>query len=40
MMADTLVSMDWDQHTIKPGLAESWTVSDDARLISSSCGTA
>jgi glutathione transport system substrate-binding protein len=32
MMADTLVSMDWDQHTIKAGLAESWTVSPDGRL--------
>ena len=32
MMADTLVSMDWDQHTIKPGLAESWTVSPDGKL--------
>jgi ABC-type transport system substrate-binding protein len=31
MMADTLVSMDWDQRTIKPGLAESWTVSDDGK---------
>ncbi|UPG73812.1 ABC transporter substrate-binding protein [Roseomonas gilardii subsp. gilardii] len=32
MMADTLVSMDWDQKTVKPGLAESWTVSPDGRL--------
>ena len=31
MMADTLVSMDWDQRTIKPGLAESWSVSEDGR---------
>ena len=31
MMADTLVSMDWDQHTIRPGLAESWTVSPDGK---------
>lgn len=29
MMADTIVSMDWDQKTIKPGLADSWTVSPD-----------
>ncbi len=29
MMADTLVSMDWDQKTIQPGLADSWTVSAD-----------
>ena len=29
MMADTLVSMDWDQRTVKPGLADSWTVSLD-----------
>ena len=32
MMADTLVSMDWDQKTIRPGLAESWTVSPDGKL--------
>jgi glutathione transport system substrate-binding protein len=32
MMADTLVSMDWDQHTVRPGLAESWTVSPDGKL--------
>ena len=32
MMADTLVSMDWDQKTVKPGLAESWTVSPDGKL--------
>ena len=31
MMADTLVSMDWDQHTIRPSLAESWTVSPDGK---------
>src|SRR5579875_3209028 len=29
MMADTLVTMDWDMKTIKPGLAKSWTVSPD-----------
>jgi peptide/nickel transport system substrate-binding protein len=32
MMADTLVSVDWDMKTIKPGLAESWTVSPDGKL--------
>ncbi|GIX10087.1 ABC transporter substrate-binding protein [Elioraea sp.] len=32
MMTDTLVSMDWDQTTIRPGLAKSWTVSEDGRL--------
>ena len=32
MMADTLVSVDWDMKTIKPGLAESWTVSPDGTL--------
>lgn len=31
MMADTLVSLDYDMASIKPGLAESWTVSPDAR---------
>lgn len=29
MLADTLVSVDFDMKTIKPGLAESWTVSPD-----------
>jgi peptide/nickel transport system substrate-binding protein len=29
LLSDTLVSMDWDQRTIRPGLAESWTVSED-----------
>ena len=29
MMADTLVSLDWDMVTIKPGLANSWAVSPD-----------
>ncbi|KFC67273.1 putative ABC transporter, substrate binding subunit [Bosea sp. LC85] len=29
MLADTLVSVDFDMKTIKPGLAESWTVSAD-----------
>jgi peptide/nickel transport system substrate-binding protein len=29
MMADTLVSLDFDMKTIKPGLAESWTASPD-----------
>lgn len=32
MMSDTLVSLDFDQKTVKPGLAESWTVSDDGKL--------
>jgi peptide/nickel transport system substrate-binding protein len=29
MLADTLVSLDYDMKTIKPGLAESWTESPD-----------
>jgi len=29
MIADTLVSLDYDMKTIKPGLAESWTESPD-----------
>lgn len=29
MLGDTLVSLDFDMKTIKPGLADSWTVSDD-----------
>lgn len=32
MMTDTLVSLDWDQKTIRPGLATSWTVSPDGKL--------
>ena len=32
MMGDTLVSMDWDMKTVKPGLASSWTVSPDGKL--------
>ena len=32
LMSDTLVSMDWDQRTIRPGLAESWTISEDGRV--------
>ncbi|MFC3125659.1 ABC transporter substrate-binding protein [Pseudoroseomonas globiformis] len=32
LLTDTLVSMDWDQTTIRPGLAESWTVSEDGKL--------
>lgn len=31
MMADTLVSLDYDMQTIQPGLAESWDVSEDGR---------
>jgi peptide/nickel transport system substrate-binding protein len=29
LMSDTLVTMDYDMRTIRPGLAESWTVSPD-----------
>src|SRR3712207_2861197 len=32
MMSDTLVSLDWDMKTVKPGLAERWEVSEDGRL--------
>lgn len=32
MLADTLTSIDWDMKTVKPGLASSWTVSEDGRL--------
>jgi peptide/nickel transport system substrate-binding protein len=31
MLADTLVTVDFDMKTIKPGLAESWTVSPDGK---------
>lgn len=31
MLGDTLVSLDYDMSTIKPGLAESWTVSPDGK---------
>jgi len=31
MMSDTLVSMDWDMQTIRPGLAQSWEVSPDGK---------
>lgn len=31
MMGDTLVSLDYDMQTIKPGLATSWTVSPDGK---------
>ena len=31
MLADTLVSVDFDMKTIKPGLAESWTVTPDGK---------
>jgi ABC-type transport system substrate-binding protein len=31
MLGDTLVSMDWDQRTIRPGLAERWEVSPDGK---------
>ncbi|NKC31295.1 ABC transporter substrate-binding protein [Falsiroseomonas selenitidurans] len=32
MMTDTLVSMDFDGQTVRPGLAERWTVSPDGKL--------
>src|SRR3569833_1537683 len=31
MLADTLVTVDFDMKTIKPGLAESWTISPDGK---------
>ncbi|MDX6748379.1 ABC transporter substrate-binding protein [Geminicoccaceae bacterium 1502E] len=31
MVADTLVSLDYDMQTVKPGLAERWEVSDDGK---------
>ncbi|HEY8337929.1 MAG TPA: ABC transporter substrate-binding protein [Tardiphaga sp.] len=31
MLADTLVSVDFDMKTVKPGLAESWTISPDGK---------
>lgn len=31
MMADTLTSVDFDMKTVKPGLAESWTVAPDGK---------
>lgn len=31
MMSDTLVSLDWDMKTIRPGLAERWEVSPDGK---------
>ncbi|MEQ9643254.1 MAG: ABC transporter substrate-binding protein [Alphaproteobacteria bacterium] len=31
MAGDTLVTLDYDMKTIRPGLAESWTVSDDGK---------
>jgi peptide/nickel transport system substrate-binding protein len=31
MLGDTLVSLDFDMKTVKPGLAESWTVSPDGK---------
>ena len=31
MMSDTLVSLDWDMKTVKPGLAERWEVSPDGK---------
>lgn len=32
MLADTLTSIDWDMKTVKPGLATSWTISEDGTL--------
>jgi peptide/nickel transport system substrate-binding protein len=31
MLSDTLVSLDWDLQTVRPGLAREWTVSEDGR---------
>lgn len=31
MLTDTLVSLDWDLKTVRPGLAREWKVSDDGR---------
>ncbi|MCR0984346.1 ABC transporter substrate-binding protein [Roseomonas populi] len=31
LLSDTLVSMDWDQRTVRPGLAERWEVSEDGK---------
>jgi len=31
LMTDTLVSMDWDGRTIRPGLAERWEISPDGK---------
>ncbi|MBR0679150.1 ABC transporter substrate-binding protein [Roseomonas eburnea] len=31
MMSDTLVSLDWDMKTVRPGLAERWDVSEDGK---------
>ncbi len=31
MMSDTLVSLDWDMATVRPGLAERWSVSEDGK---------
>lgn len=32
MLSDTLVSLDWDMRTVRPGLAERWEVSEDGKL--------
>ncbi len=32
MMSDTLVSLDYDMRTVRPGLAERWDVSEDGKL--------
>jgi peptide/nickel transport system substrate-binding protein len=31
MLSDTLVSLDWDMKTVRPGLATAWTVSPDGK---------
>lgn len=31
MMSDTLVSLDWDMRTVRPGLAERWEISPDGK---------
>ncbi len=31
MMSDTLVSLDWDMKTVRPGLAERWDISEDGK---------
>ena len=37
MIGDTLVNLDFDMKTLKPGLATSWTVSPDGMTYTSSC---
>ena len=33
MMGDTMVNLDFDMKTLKPGLAKSWTVSPDGQPV-------